>query len=79
MHLVSKLVDWAPQDAHNEFMINQTTNHFPIAPYSTALEGNTTLLIASCSCGALDCILTAAIMPEQFFTPDGEAATRKVN
>ena len=43
--------------------------------FGTFLEGQTTLVIAECTCGP-DCCLTASLMPENFFTPSGDQGVR---
>ena len=62
-------------DAHNDHMNESINPHRPIAPFHAFQEGTTILLIAACSCGG-DCAMTAAVMPDAFFTPDGDQGTR---
>jgi hypothetical protein len=53
--------------------------HSPIAPYvisPPALPDHPVLILASCSCGDEDCMMTAAVYADLFFTPAGDQGAR---
>jgi len=49
--------------------------HSPTGNLRAFKEGNTILVIADCICGE-DCCMTGSIMPESFFTPNGDQGVR---
>jgi hypothetical protein len=50
--------------------------HSPTGKIQAFKEGNTILVIAECICGD-DCAMTASIMADNFFTPNGEQGETK--
>ncbi len=58
------LTDWIPDIKHS-----------PTGNIRAIKEGNTILVIADCICGE-DCCMTASVMPESFFTPNGDQGVR---
>jgi hypothetical protein len=47
----------------------------PNGRFTAFMERGTVLVIGKCICGE-DCAMTASVMPEGFFTPQGEQGER---